>query len=57
MHNVNQVTSQLQSLAVDIENDSEIEAVDNDSETETVDSDSEIEAVDNYQNYSCDSDI
>ena len=57
-NDVNQVTSQLQSLAVDNGSDSEIEAVDNDSETETVvDSDSEIEDVDNYQNYICDSEM
>ena len=70
-NDVNQVTSQLQSLAVDNDNDSEIEAVDNDSETETVDNDSEIEAVDNdseteivddseiedVDNYICDSEM
>ena len=53
-NDVNQVTSQLQSLAVDNDNDSEIVAVDNDSETETVDNDYEIEAVDDYI---CDSEI
>ena len=53
-YDVNQVTSQLQSLAVDNDNDYEIEAVDNDSETETVDSDSEIEDV---ENYICDSEM
>ena len=47
-NDVKQVTSQLQSLAVDNDNDSETKTVDNDSETETVDSDSEIEDVDNY---------
>ena len=71
-NDVNQVTFQLQSLAVDNDNDSEIEAVDNDSETETVDNDYEIEAVDNdsetetvdsdsviedVDNYICDSEM
>ena len=56
-NDVNQVTSQSQSLAVDNDNYSEIEAVDNDSKAETVDSDSEIEDVDNYQNYICDSEM
>ena len=56
-NDVNQVTSQLQSLAVDNDNNSEIQAVDNDSERETVDSYSKIEAVDNYQNYICDSEM
>ena len=47
-NDVNQVTSQLQSLPVDNDNDSEIEAVDSDSEIEDVDNyicDSEMEAV------------
>ena len=71
-NDVNQVSSQLQTLAVDNDNDSEIEAVDNDSETETVDNDYEIEAVDNdfeteivdsdsetedVDNYICDSEM
>ena len=56
-NDVNQVTSQLQSFAVDNDNDSEIEVVDNNSEIEAVDSNSEIEAVDNYQNYICDSEM
>ena len=71
-NDVNQVISQLQSLAVDNGNDSDIEAVDNDSETETVDNDYEIEAIDNdseteivdsdceiedVDNYICDSEM
>ena len=40
-----------------VDNDSETEAVDNDSEIEAVDNDSEIEAVDNYQNDIYDSEI